>query len=264
MISEELKELIKDIDFYTSYPEYGDNREIALAALEINGEHFSHMSNTFKDDKELLLKAMEDDVDLLTFASQRLKSDKEVIITAVQKKSWTFVFADDSLKNDKNFCKEIMSIDVFCHMSPDFRKDKDLLLQLLNKDANYLGVVFDMLDDNIKDDNEVLFKSIKYVPSNIKLFLKKLDDKILKDIIHLNPLVLYFLEKNQNEKHNLKILEKFLKSEDYKNNISLFKGYQDWIKEKLTILGNYKEQEKMELSMTQTIEDKNLNKKLKF
>ena len=69
--------------FLRERPEWNNDKEVAVAAVQKNGWNLEYASNKLKNDKEIVLNAVQQWGGALQFASDELKNDKDIILTAV-------------------------------------------------------------------------------------------------------------------------------------------------------------------------------------
>lgn len=100
------------------------DRDTALIMVKSWRTNLRLLSDEIKDDKEFILEALQHE-DILEYASERLKDDDEVVYFAIGKKP-----------------KEIK------YTSDRFRKDKTLMLQLLNENNHIIEYIHvDIMND---------------------------------------------------------------------------------------------------------------------
>ena len=81
-------------------PEISDDREILMAALNIDSDSLIYASERLRNDKAIVLKAVSQDGSSLRFASEELQNDREVVIAAVSNYRYAIKYVGEKLKND--------------------------------------------------------------------------------------------------------------------------------------------------------------------
>ena len=87
------------------------DREIVLAAVELDGESLQWASEELKDDKEVVIASFRADSSFkqgrcLCYASEELKDDKVVVLAAIFSFCTALEFASDTLKADREMVLE--------------------------------------------------------------------------------------------------------------------------------------------------------------
>jgi hypothetical protein len=83
------------------------NKEVVMAAVQLDGKSLSSVDETLKADREVVLAAVESVGWALRFADEALKADKEIALTAIQQDARALDEVGDSLKNNPEFMKEV-------------------------------------------------------------------------------------------------------------------------------------------------------------
>jgi len=80
--------------------EINDDREILMAAVNIDSNSLIYASERLRNDKAIVLKAVSQDGSSLRFASEELQNDREVVIAAVSNYRYALKYVGKKLKND--------------------------------------------------------------------------------------------------------------------------------------------------------------------
>ena len=136
--------------------EMKDNKELALYAVNINGNSLEYFNSNIRDDKYVVIAALNNknfDSDNLSFVSDRLINDEDVMRTALCPK-----FASEALKNDRNFVLKCVSKhrDYLSWFDEKFKDDDEIVLKAIENNGNALEYASKRLINN----KNILIKSI--------------------------------------------------------------------------------------------------------
>ena len=146
-------------------PNFQNNRQIVLKAINRNPTALKYAAPEFKNDKDIVMLAVDINPQSLQYASNELRNDKDVVLKAVSKLGWVFKFAKGNIKKDIEVATAalnatVMSASAFQHLPVKFRKNKDLAIMAINKDPYYeeelSGWIYSSLIDELKNDPEVI------------------------------------------------------------------------------------------------------------
>ena len=149
------------IELLTSDLKYDD--EILTLSLELNGDIFENLSETYQTNKKLLLTAYKsyeseflitydkygrtvtknfknNPIDLLKFTQSKFSNDEEVIRKSVELNGETIKYASETLKNNREIiiialgnCSEAIK-----YISDELKKDKAILFLALKRDITII------------------------------------------------------------------------------------------------------------------------------
>jgi predicted RNA-binding protein (virulence factor B family) len=154
--------------------EYADislrkDREIVLKiANSYEGRAIMFAADDLKKDRELVLQAIKSDPSAFDFIDSSLKRDKNILSEVLSSVFWSdaVMYVDNKLKNDREFVRNILlkNGNFFQFISPELKKDKELILLTLSSDFINDNVLFDLfnnLDSKLKSDREILTFGLK-------------------------------------------------------------------------------------------------------
>jgi hypothetical protein len=78
-----------------------NDKEIALAAVSADGLQLENYPD-FQDDADVVLTAVENTGAAVQFASDRLRSDKSIVLAAVKNDPYILDFVDEKFRDDDN------------------------------------------------------------------------------------------------------------------------------------------------------------------
>jgi len=78
-----------------------EDKEIAMAAVQADGWQLENYPD-FQDDADVVLCAVENTGAAVQFASDRLKSDKSIVLTAVKNDPYILDFVDEQFRDDED------------------------------------------------------------------------------------------------------------------------------------------------------------------
>lgn len=78
-----------------------EDKEIAMAAVQADGWQLENYPD-FQDDADVVLRAVENTGAAVQFASDRLKSDKSIVLAAVKNDPYILDFVDEKFRDDDN------------------------------------------------------------------------------------------------------------------------------------------------------------------
>lgn len=127
-----------------------------LEAIDRNLLHYFKEANiAIRSDKEVALAAVNKDGNLLRYASAALRRDPEVVLAAVRNKMSAISSVDISLKNNREFIKDAVKIApslLFTpHIKREFHKDKEIVLTAVKND----GYLVQYADGSLLTDREI-------------------------------------------------------------------------------------------------------------
>jgi hypothetical protein len=142
-------------------------KQLAFVALQTNGLALENLGPILQKDREVVLLAVGKHGRALEFANGELQGDKEVVSVACIQNPSALEFATYELRSDVSFALELInhcSEDIIIYMSPELRKNKELMLAAVNKSGSALK----NLEDIFKADEEIVRVAIKKYFLNIK------------------------------------------------------------------------------------------------
>jgi hypothetical protein len=132
-------------------------------------------SEDIKDDKELLLAAINIDSNSLNFASDRLRNDKNIVLKAVSQDGSSLEYASEELRNDREVVFAAVSNfgNSLRDASVSLRNEKDIVLKAVSKN----GKTLEYASEELRNDREVVFTAV----SNNGYAIKYVGEKLKKD-----------------------------------------------------------------------------------
>jgi hypothetical protein len=228
-----------------------NDKDIALKAISYEGKllNFTYLEDDkiysqkltmdknlcscLRNDKELVMMAVSNDGMALEHASKQLKDDEEIVIKAIQNNGNALFYASERLKNDKK-----------------------LALMAVSQNGHALSLISDYLQQDMEIVLIAMHNSIKDVPQDLNAFSMAYSFfSGLQDTVKNERVILEHFDKCFGS--NNSYFQELLKSRNYSqailNNIS----------EKLNILENYREKDKIN-HIIQENQTKSTSRKLKF
>lgn len=145
----------------------------------------NYLSGDLRSDKEVVLAAINSNSMNLQYASEALKNDKEVVLAASNDYNNSLKYMGNALKNDKEFFKKLLAKDASFleYAGNDIKNDKNIVLNLIKYgDRHTYGIIalLKNVGERLRDDKEIVLKSIEKNPENFVYVSDKLkDDKEL-------------------------------------------------------------------------------------
>jgi hypothetical protein len=193
-------------------PQYRDDREIAVKALNDDGGCFQHLSERLRDDRELAMVAIGDRGMYLQHASPRLRDDKEVVLLARNEAGSTWDFVSERLKKDLEVVATYVSENAYImeKLSPELRDSQQVVeaclqscsgsaYKLLSEDnrgskditlkmSAWGGFSLEDAPEEFRKDREIVANAVKSSKENFKHISSVLlkDDEFLKKLVLLN------------------------------------------------------------------------------
>lgn len=167
------------------YKNIYNNKDIIMELVKhCNSSILQYVNPCFKNDPEIIFQACTYDVRGLKYASDTLKNNKDFVMKCVSINGGCIWYASDELKNDKDIViksfdteydvyddvYEEYSIYGDC-ISDNLRADKMVTLAALkSNNSQYIALKaikanvnnFELLDETLKNDPEVIIKKHKY------------------------------------------------------------------------------------------------------
>ena len=106
---EQVLEALKQNDYYAFFcasDELRNDKDVALAAVKLNGHSLCDASDDMRGHKEVVLEAVKQNGFALEYASAELQNDRDVVLTAVKQDGQALKYASEELQNDRDFIME--------------------------------------------------------------------------------------------------------------------------------------------------------------
>jgi len=197
-------------------PQYRDDREIAVKALNDDGGCFQHLSERLRDDRELAMVAIGVRGMYLQYASVRLRDDKEVVLLARNEAERAWDFVSERLKKDLEVVAAYVSKNAYTmgKLSPELRDSQQVVeaclqscsgwaYKLLSEDnrgskditlkmSAWFGFSLEDAPEEFRKDKEIVANAVKSSEENFKHISSGLlkDDEFLKKLVLLNGNIL--------------------------------------------------------------------------
>ncbi len=78
---------------------YSDEKQLAIAAVQVDAWQLENYPE-FQDDNDVVLAAVQNKGATIQFASARLKSDKKTVIAAIKNDPYILDFIDEKFRDD--------------------------------------------------------------------------------------------------------------------------------------------------------------------
>ena len=142
-------------------PDYNNDREVIMKAIQIEGRYIASASDSLKADKEIVMMAVKKNGDAINDINEKFWSDPDVIFAAKNTESGSYYYLieliDEKLFSDINFVKKLLiSVDVEDHdyevleilerAGKDVTSNKEFMLSAIS--ANYESYKY--LDESLK------------------------------------------------------------------------------------------------------------------
>lgn len=166
-------------------------KDAALAAIRLDIEDFSFVSDELRNDKDVVLAAVSSDGSLLEFASDELRNDKEVVSAALAAPWKPFEspycindsalkYASEQLRSDREFVFPEINSNFYAlkYVSADILNDKELVLQLVHGSE---GCVLEFASDELRNDKDMVLAIVSIVGEALEYASENLRND--KDIV---------------------------------------------------------------------------------
>jgi hypothetical protein len=145
-------------------------KDAALAAIRLDIEDFSFVSDELRNDKDVVLAAVFSDGSLLEFASDELRNDWDVVSAALAapwkpfespyfKKDSALKYASEQLRNDLKFVLPEINSNGYAlrYVSEDIRTAREVALTVIQCGS---GGFFEFVADDFCNDREVVLAAV--------------------------------------------------------------------------------------------------------
>jgi hypothetical protein len=138
--------------------EIKDDREILLAAINIDSNSLNFASDRLRDDKNIVLKAVSQDGESLEYASDKSKNDREVVGVAVLNGVHALGYSSDALRNDKIIVLLAVSSygRALKYASDELKNDQEVVLLAVSDNGEALMHA----SDELKNDKNIVLKAV--------------------------------------------------------------------------------------------------------
>ena len=151
------KKLREDKEFLSLYFEKNVNVNYQL----------EHIPGSVWNDVAFMKRLKCSAIDLLRYGSYEIKDDEKLVEQSCKESIYSngFKYASERIRKDKDIVCHLYSIDksIACDIDKELLKDKEFAKKL----CDISGVVFEYLDENLRDDEEVATIAFKTYPSGI-------------------------------------------------------------------------------------------------
>ena len=144
-------------------PDYANDREVIIKAINLDGTYISYASDSLKADKEIVMMAVKNNGDAINDINEKFFSDPDVIFAAKNSESGSYYnlieLIDEKLFSDVDFVKKLLStveddsdheiIEILERAGKEVTSNKDLMLSAIS--ANYES--YEYLDESLKSDS---------------------------------------------------------------------------------------------------------------
>lgn len=131
------------------YPEeYENDKDVMLAAVNIDGNALEHASEELKCDKDIVQAAVSNDGYALQYASEELKNDRDIVLAAVSNNGCTLQYASRELKADKKIVLAALDLGPTLKIINSIRYDREIAERAMSKIKTILGFASDELRNN--------------------------------------------------------------------------------------------------------------------
>ena len=143
--------------------EMKSNRSVVLASVNKFPLSLQFASNELRDDEEIVLCAIKGNAQAFKFASERIKNSKEFLIRGLNIQPWLMEFATYEIKNDKKIAIPVLKQNpyVFEKLGEELKHDKEFIVEIIESDSIYFSWLFYKLPEEIRDDEEIMFRAFK-------------------------------------------------------------------------------------------------------
>ncbi|KAG2382703.1 hypothetical protein C9374_005283 [Naegleria lovaniensis] len=160
-----------------AYDYLGENllydREVALAAVEMDGDAFRVFSDVIRNDREIFMKAVKTAPQSINDAGDDIKNDRtmfindrEIATLCIKRNSWSFNNVGDDLKNDREFVKDAIRYGCsLSGMNQEFTSDKEIVMMAINFSG---GESIRYASDELKNDEECVMAAIQNQSSALR------------------------------------------------------------------------------------------------
>lgn len=145
-------------DFLEKHPEWNNDKEIILEAIEENYSAFQFVSQTLKDDKDFTLKAIQKCGLILSYVSNKFIDDKDFILKAIRFNVSFFRYASNKLKKDHDVALEtVKNGDYLPYLTRELQEDKEIVLAAVQ----HWGMALGSASDELRKDKEIVLTAVK-------------------------------------------------------------------------------------------------------
>jgi hypothetical protein len=206
-------------------------KEEIIEKLKNNWAYLYRIKEELKNDKEVVLAAIQDNGLAIKYASKELQNNKEVVLEAVKQNNWALEYASKELRSDKEFILKILleskngillnDIDKkfledreivkeaikliplnYKYISKELRSDKEIFLEVINKNKELLEYASEELKDWYKKEEMKLKEEQKllknWISNNKEMIMKKYKESMSEEEFEKEKNML-FLESEYNE-----------------------------------------------------------------
>tara|TARA_B100000609_G_C17214031_1_gene435525 strand:+ start:2110 stop:2967 length:858 start_codon:yes stop_codon:yes gene_type:complete len=152
-------------------PDYNNDREVIMKAIQIEGRYIASASDSLKADKEIVMMAVKKNGDAINDINEKFWSDPDVIFAAKNTESGSYYnlieLIDEKLFSDINFVKKLLNtveddseeevIEILERAGKEVTSNKEIMLSAIS--ANYES--YNYLDESLKSDNQFFIEAEK-------------------------------------------------------------------------------------------------------
>jgi len=168
------KKYLDDFDFVNSVIDKIENAEVRYntprqnktnqAAILFTMSHqastlFGNISHNLRNNRDIVLRLLKLCGGLYTYLNKNFQEDEEIALTAISNNGEIYYAMPDRFKNDLNFAKialeNCVEFHIYMQFPDELRRDKQFLLDFLNKDLNKRYSIYQFLLPEMVADIDV-------------------------------------------------------------------------------------------------------------
>ena len=153
-------------------PDYKNDREVIIKAIQIDGTNIASASDSLKADKEIVMMAVKNNGNAFSSINEKFWSDTDVILAARNTEIGcgmdSMELIDEKLFSNINFVKKLLNsvevedhdyevIEILERAGKEVTSNKDLMLSAIS--ANYES--YNYLDESLKSDKQFFIEAEK-------------------------------------------------------------------------------------------------------
>lgn len=164
------------VDIQTVSDSLKDDRDIALLAVNNQGDNIYYLSARLQHDKAIFIQALKHSPFLIhDYWNDSLRDDKDVVMQAVKKNGHYFTYASSRLQHDRDVAFTAVTREplVLKSLPEQFQLDKEIVLYAVS----HCAISIEYMHPQLNDDQDIILaainqphcgKFIKYASERIK------------------------------------------------------------------------------------------------
>jgi len=167
------------------FPEFVDDKEAVLIAVQKNGLNLRYASAQLKDDEEVVFFAIKEHIQALEFASHRLKGNKRIVMACMRQQQVYTSYTHMGVANDNGY----LTLPIH-YTSAIIKADRDVIMAAVGIE----GLTLRFASENLQSNKEIVMRAVRNSGTALEYASDalKLNEEIVTEAIKQDGMALSF------------------------------------------------------------------------